>query len=126
MKQIEALQRLETLGTQGFETRDASALLRVTPGNANKILRRLQEAGFLVHVARGRWLPSRHVARFALPELITAPYPAYVSLQSALSFYCLIDQIPEVTYAVTIGRPRRVITPAGTVSLHRLPPQLFD
>ena len=126
MKQIEALRQLESLGNHGFETRDAAALLRVTQGNANKILGRLEDSGFLVHVARGRWLPSRNVARNVLPELIAAPYPAYVSLQSALFLHGLIEQMPSVIYAVTLGRPRRVTTGIGTVSFHRMPPDLFS
>ena len=54
MNQIEALQRLQKLGTPVFETRDASALLAVTAANANAILRRLARQGMLVHLARGR------------------------------------------------------------------------
>lgn len=125
MTQIEALQRLESLGKQGFQTRDAAALLKVTTNNANKILRRLEEGGFLVHAARGRWLPSRNVARHVLPELLATPYPAYISLQSALFLHGLIEQVPAVTYAITLGRPRRVHTAIGTVSFHRVPPELF-
>jgi predicted transcriptional regulator of viral defense system len=36
-----------------------------------------------------------------LPELISAPWPAYVSLQSALHHHGVIEQIPSVIYAVT-------------------------
>jgi hypothetical protein len=63
--------------------------------------------------------------RFALPELISAPYPAYVSMQSALFHRGLIEQVPAVVYAVTLGKPRRVRTPLGTISFHRLPAELF-
>jgi predicted transcriptional regulator of viral defense system len=125
MKQVDALKRLESLGHQGFETRDAAALLGVTPGNASKILQRLAQGGFLVHVARGHWLLSRNINRNVLPELIALPYPAYISLQSALFLHGLIEQIPVVTYAITLGKPRRVRTSLGTVSFHRIPPELF-
>lgn len=126
MNQIEALRRLQNLGTPVFETRDASALLAVTPANANMILRRLADQGLLVHLARGRWLVSRTISRFALPELISAPYPAYVSMQSALFHHGLIEQIPAVIYAATLGRPRRAATPMGVISFHRLPAELFN
>lgn len=125
MNLIEALQRLESLGTPGFETRDASALLHVPMHNASKILRRLENAGFILHANRGRWLLGRNLNRQVLPELLAAPYPAYISLQSALYHHGLIEQIPAVIYAITIGRPRRIQTMAGTVSLHRVPPPLF-
>ena len=126
MNQVEAVQRLKRLGTHGFETRDAAAALDVTAANAHMILRRLAHSGLLVHVSRGRWLQSADVPPFALPELISAPYPAYISLQSALFHHGLVEQIPAVIYAVTLGRPRRVRTPLGVVSFHRLPPELFS
>jgi predicted transcriptional regulator of viral defense system len=125
MNQIEALQRLQKLGTPVFETRDASALLAITAANANAILRRLAQQGMLVHLARGRWLLGQDIPRFALPELLAAPYPAYVSLQSALFHHGVIEQVPAVVYAITTSRPRRVTTPLGTISYHRLPPELF-
>ena len=125
MNQIEALRRLQGLGTSVFETRDASALLSVTPANANMILRRLADQGQLVHLARGRWLSAPGISRFALPELISAPSPAYVSMQSALFHHGLIEQIPAVIYAATLGRPRRAATPMGVISFHRLPAELF-
>jgi predicted transcriptional regulator of viral defense system len=125
MNQIEALQRLQKLGAPVFETRDAAALLSVTPANANAILRRLAQQGLLTHLSRGRWLTGTSIARFALPELISAPNPAYVSMQSALFQHGIIEQVPAVIYAVTLARPRRIGTPLGTISFHRLPPALF-
>jgi predicted transcriptional regulator of viral defense system len=122
---IEALRHLESLGTPAFETRDASALLHVPMSTATKTLRRLEKAGFILSATRGRWLLARNLNRQVLPELLAAPYPAYISLQSALYHHGLIEQIPAVIYAVTIGRPRRIQTAAGTVSLHRVPPPLF-
>lgn len=125
MNQTTALKQLMSLGTPAFDTRDAAAMLRVTSANAHMILRRLAQQGFLMRLKRGRWGLTKEVSAFALPELLAAPYPAYVSLQSALFHHGLIEQVPSVTYAVTLGRARRVTTPAGTVSFHRLPPELF-
>jgi hypothetical protein len=36
----------------------------------------------------------------------------------------LIEQIPSILYAVTPARPRRLRTPLGTISFHRMPPEL--
>lgn len=125
MNQIEALRRLQQLGSPVVETRDVSALLNVTPANANMILRRLADENLVTHLTRGRWLTGTSLSRFALPELISAPYPAYVSMQSALFHRGLIEQVPAVIYAATPGKPRRVTTPLGTISFHRVPPELF-
>lgn len=125
MNQIEALQRLRTLATPVVETRDVAALLQASTSNATTILRRLAQKGMITHLCRGRWLVNQKIDRLALPELISAPYPAYVSLQSALFHHGLIEQIPAVLYAVTPARPRRLRTPLGTISFHRMPPELF-
>ncbi|MGE0581022.1 MAG: hypothetical protein AB7P31_02620 [Steroidobacteraceae bacterium] len=125
MNQIEALQRLRTLATPAVESRHVAALLQVTASNATTILRRLAAEGMITHVSRGRWLVNQKIDRLALPGLISAPCPAYVSLQSALFHHGLIEQIPSILYAVTPGRPRRLQTPMATISFHRMPPVLF-
>ena len=126
MNQIEAIRQLGRLGVTSFGTRDAAARLQVTPGNTHMILTRLERVGFLTHLTRGRWGLKDAISAFALPEALSAPEPAYVSLQSALFHHGLIDQVPAVTYAMTTGRTRRMNTPVGTVSFHRLPPELFS
>ncbi|MGH8250527.1 MAG: type IV toxin-antitoxin system AbiEi family antitoxin domain-containing protein [Steroidobacteraceae bacterium] len=125
MNQIEALQRLRTLATPAVETRDVAALLQVSASNATTILRRLAAEGMVVHLSRGRWLVNQKIDRLALPELMSAPHPAYISLQSALFHHGVIEQIPSILYAVTPARPRRLQTPMGTISFHRMPPELF-
>ncbi|MGE0030176.1 MAG: hypothetical protein AB7T20_03560 [Steroidobacteraceae bacterium] len=125
MKQIEALQRLRKLATPAVESRDVAALLQVSASNATTILRRLAAEGMIIHLSRGRWLLNTKIDRLTLPELISAPYPAYISLQSALFHHGMIEQIPSVIYAVTPARPRRLQTPLGTISYHRMPPELF-
>jgi predicted transcriptional regulator of viral defense system len=126
MNQIEALQRLRTLATPAVESRDVAALLQVSASNATTILRRLAAEDMIIHLSRGRWLVDQKIDRLALPELISAPAPAYISLQSALFHHGLIEQIPSIVYAVTPGRPRRLRTPVATISFHRMPPELFQ
>jgi predicted transcriptional regulator of viral defense system len=125
MNQLEALQRLDRFGVEAFSTRDAGALLNVTPANAHMILSRLSKKDFIVHLSRGRWALARTLQRAMLPEHIAAPYPAYLSLQTALFQHGLIEQVPSVLYAVTVGRTRRITTPQATVSLHHIPATLF-
>ncbi|MFY9925875.1 MAG: hypothetical protein WCA95_12810 [Opitutaceae bacterium] len=125
MNQSEALQKIQRLGVPAFETRDISALLRVSPANASALLSRLAARGFVRRLTRGRWFAGTQQNREQLAEQVGAPSPTYVSLQSALFRHGLIEQVPEVLYAVTLGRARRVRTPLGTVSLHRMPPELY-
>jgi predicted transcriptional regulator of viral defense system len=125
MTQIDALQRLRELAAPVVETRDVAALLQVSTSSATTILRRLASKGMIAHISRGRWLVNLKIDRLALPELISAPYPAYISLQSALFHHGMVEQIPSVIYAVTPARPRRIQTPLARISFHRMPPELF-
>jgi predicted transcriptional regulator of viral defense system len=125
MNQTEALHKIQQLGVPSFETRDVSALLRVTPANASVLLSRLATRNFIRRLTRGRWMIGAQPNREHLAEQLASPAPAYVSLQSAFFRHGMIEQVPDVLYAVTLGRARRVKTPSGTVSLHRMPPALF-
>jgi predicted transcriptional regulator of viral defense system len=125
VKQIEALAKIESLGHAFFETRDVAAVLRVSSTNANKIATRLADAGFVIRLARGRWALPRNLNKLAVPEQLAAPYPAYISLQTALYQHGLISQIPAVTYAVSLARTRRYDTPLGVFSIHHVNADFF-
>ena len=56
---------------------------------------------------------------------MTAPFPSYVSLQSALYYHDMISQIPEVIYCVSLARTRVYETPVATVSVHHIPGSFF-
>ncbi len=119
MNPIEALRRQRQRATPAVESRDVAALLQVSAGYATTILRRPAAEGMITHLTRGRWLINQNIDRQTLPELISAPYPAYISLSSALFHHGLIEQLPSVLYAVVTGRPGRLRTPMATISFGR-------
>jgi len=122
---LDVLAAVASMGTPAFTTRDAAACLGVPNGHASVSLARLAAGGHLLRLRRGVWgVPGRFDA-MAVPEYLTAPLPAYVSLQSALYLHGMISQIPAVTYAVTLARTRRYATPLGVVSLHHVQPTFF-
>jgi predicted transcriptional regulator of viral defense system len=125
MKQIDALARLLGMKQAAFTTGDAAAALAVRSVAASKMLGRLAAAGHLVRLAPGRWGVPDRLEPFALPEHLTAPLPAYVSLYSAMFHHGLIEQIPSVVYAVTLGRAQRRTTPLGVVRLHHVDAAFF-
>ena len=106
-------------------TRDASLRLRVSPSAATRLMTRLQAAGLAKRIFRGLWTLDLKIDPLAVPEHLTAPFPAYISFQSALYFHGMIDQIPQVTYAASLAPTRRVRTSMGTYSIHRLAPEYF-
>jgi predicted transcriptional regulator of viral defense system len=117
--------RLRELGVATFTTNDAAAALRIDGNHASQVLQRLARTRHVVRLARGRWALPERVQPFMLPEALTAPKPSYVSLYSALYHHGLIEQIPDVVYAITLAPTRRVDTPFGTVSLHQAVPEFF-
>ena len=106
MKPVETLAKLEALGHALFETRDLAALLGVADSSADQSrdsfeqFRRNHQAG-----ARKVGNDAKRQSA-AIPEHLASPFPAYVSLQSALYYHGMISQIPAVTYAVSLARTR--------------------
>lgn len=125
MNATEAFARLSRLGVPVLRTADAAAALGLSASAASVTLSRLAKAGLLRRVRSGTWWIGDGLDPLRLPEFLTAPLPSYVSLLSALSIHGLIEQLPQVTYAVTLARSQRITTSVGLVSLHHIDPGLF-
>lgn len=125
MNATEAFARLSRLGVPALRTADAAAALGLSASAASVTLSRLAKAGLLRRVRSGTWWIGDGLDPLRLPEFLTAPLPSYVSLLSALSFHGLIEQLPQVTYAVSLARSQRITTSVGVVSLHHIVPDLF-
>lgn len=125
MRLTEAHARLRETMTPWFTTSAAAHWLEVSNAHASTILRRLRETGHVVMLERGRWVDAERMTVDALPIALSAPDPAYISLYSALYRHSMIEQVPDVTYAMTLAPTRRVETPLGTVSLHQVAPLYF-
>lgn len=126
MRAPRALDALRRLGPPVVSTSEASAALCLSLGAANKVLSRLASDGSIARVKRGLWSLGAPLDPLLLPPHLTAPYPAYVSLWTALYLHGVSEQIPAMTYVVTLGRSRVIRTMMGTFSIHRVAPELFD
>lgn len=117
--------RLIRLGEPVLRTSDVMACLGVDKSHASKILARLASTGHVVRIKRGLWVFSREIDPLSLPEYLTAPFPSYVSLQTALYYHGMISQIPEVIYVVSLARTRVFRTAMGTFSIHHATPSFL-
>jgi predicted transcriptional regulator of viral defense system len=126
MNAREAYARLGKSGKRTITTSEATALLRVSPLATTHHLRRLSEAGLVSKVRKGLWLigPGA-IDRYALVEELTSPEPSYVSLHTALYLHGMIDQVPAIVYAVTLGKREKVKTSIAEYSFHHIVPELF-
>lgn len=125
MNAVEALARLRRLGVPAVGTGEAAVALGVTTAAASQTLSRLAKAGLVRRVRHGLFWLDDTLDVLRLPEFLSAPMPAYVSLQTALHLRGLVEQIPEVVYAVSLGRTTRFRTSVGVVSVHHVAPEVF-
>jgi len=121
----EALVKIKTMDQPVFRTADVMAALDIQKSHASKLLERLARYGHFARLKRGLWAMIEGLEPLALVPHMTAPFPSYVSLQSALFYYGMISQIPEVVYCVSLARTRTYITPAATISVHHIPASFF-
>lgn len=125
MKLIEVYAKIKSLKHAIFQTRDVAALLNISISAASKSLGRLAAERHVLQLGFGLWGLPDVVNGLMLPEYLTAPFPSYVSLQSALYYYGMIEQIPQVVYAVSLARTKRFDTPLGTISIHHIAPDFY-
>jgi len=120
MQLSETFAQIKSLKQKVFQTRDIVTFLDITVTTASKALARLAKQGHLIQLRHGLWMLPETINLFALPEQLTAPFPSYVSLQSALYYHGMIEQIPEIVYAVSLHRTKIFKTPIATISIHHL------
>lgn len=125
MKAAEAYGQLLQLDRPIFTTREAAALWRTEQTSASRRLGRLEKAGLLLRIQRGLWALDPGIEPRIVGPYLTTPFPAYVSLFSALAEHGMIEQIPRQISLVSLARPRRIRTSLGVYAVHQLTPELF-
>lgn len=125
MKPTDAYGDLLRLNRPVVETREAAARLGLSVPAASQQLRSLERSGIVRRLRRGLWLLRPDIEPFAVPAYLTAPFPAYVSLWSALARHGMIEQIPRQVYVASLARTQQVRTSIGDFSIHHLAPELF-
>mgnify|MGYP001590671623 FL=1 len=110
-----------------FTSADVITLTGLTPVAATKALTRLAGLDLVGRIKKGVWISKLCVdlnPYEAVPYL-RAPWPAYVSLYSALADYGVVEEIPHVVYAVSAAPPKRYRTSIGEFRVHHLPERLI-
>ena len=121
----EALGKIKAIGQPVFRTADIMVALDVKKSHASKLLERLAQHGHVIRLMRGLWAMPESLEPLALVPHLTAPFPSYVSLQSALYYHNMISQIPEVIYCVSLARTRTYETSVATISVHHIEGSFF-
>lgn len=93
MKTTDAYSDLLGMERPVVTTPEASARWKTELRTTNRRLRALEEGGLVRRLRQGLWALDSRIPPFAAAPYLTAPYPAYVSLWSALAHHGLIEQI---------------------------------
>jgi len=121
----EALGKIKAMAQPVFRTADVMVALDIQKSHASKLLDRLTRHGHVIRLMRGLWAIPESLEPLAIVPHLTAPFPSYVSLQSALYYHDMVSQIPEVIYCVSLARTRTFETPVATISVHHIPGSFF-
>ena len=110
-----------------FTTADFITLSGLTDVTSSQALLRLASQNLIVRIKRGVWVSKlvSDLNPYEAVPFLRAPWPAYVSLHSALADYGVVEEIPHVIYAVTSTMPRKYPTPIGKFRFHHLPDHLI-
>ena len=110
-----------------FNTSDIITLGRMSSGGATQALSRLADKGILARLKRGLWanLLMKSIHPYEAVPFLAAPWPAYISLYSALADYGLIAEIPQIVYGVSPAPTATYKTFMGSFRIHHLPAHLM-
>ena len=125
MTVADAYGNLRALGRPIVETREAASRLNTSLTNTSRILQAAANAGLVVQVRHGLWAIDPGVPRFAVAPYLTAPFPSYVSVWSAMARHGMIEQIPGSVFVVSLDRSKAIRTSFGQFSIHHVAPEVF-
>ncbi|MDE1977289.1 MAG: hypothetical protein KGI84_08535 [Elusimicrobia bacterium] len=121
------LKLIQRHGLRVFASADIITLTGLSSAAATKALTRLAGQDLVDRIKKGVWVSklSADLNPYEAVPYLRAPWPAYVSLYSALADYGVVEEIPHVVYAVSPALPKRYRTSIGEFSIHHLPERLM-
>ena len=126
MRTVEAYGDLLRFGCPIAETSEVATRLGLSVSRTSHLLRSLEDTGLVRRLRHGLWALTDDVEPFSVAPYLTSPYPAYVSLWSALAHHGMIEQSPRQIHVASLHRPRTIPTTLGSFSIHQIVPELFD
>ncbi len=126
MTLLEADQYLKKLKRSSFHLKEAAVALGISAAHASQVLLRLQQKKSAIRLCRGVWALSLDIHPYSIIEALSFPNFSYISFHTALFYHGMIEQIPEVVYAATLGKTKRLTTSLGHYSFHHLDPRYFN
>jgi predicted transcriptional regulator of viral defense system len=111
-------------GTKIFTIKHFELLTGESGHNLKMSLFRLHRKKIVKRISRGFYANPFNLP--AIEEISSQIYfPSYISLESALSFYGILSQIPQVTTCVTLNLPRMFKTNFGVIEYRQIKKDFF-
>lgn len=126
---LTSLQILNTLKRKKislFTLNDFTKLFKIDNKDTLKhTILRLKKQGIIENLARGRFLflHGEHVSDFAIANFLISE--SYISLESALSYYGIIDQFPYRVTSVTIHKSTEIKVHGKIFSYSKIKKEMF-
>lgn len=108
--QVEFIRALREKNISLFNSQDLKKIFKVKSDNTLKhLIKRLRKASIIKRLARGKYLflhSTKSPSDFALANFLKIP--SYISLESALSYYGIIEQFPYRIFSLTLNKPAEI------------------
>lgn len=119
---------IKELGRTIFTTAELSAISGKSLSATIQALNYLQEQGVVFKIYRGVWaeVTGKSLSPYRVIPFLFPKHQAYVSFLSALHFYGIIEQIPQVISLASTLHTRTINTKLGTFSVHQIDSSFFD
>ncbi|MEK7127370.1 MAG: hypothetical protein AAB838_01435 [Patescibacteria group bacterium] len=125
--QTRFIQTFREKGITLFTFSDLEAIFGLRSKATTKLLvSRLFKSGVISHLVKGKYLfllGRTQVSDYQIANYLTVP--SYISLETAMSYYSIIDQFPFQITSVTPMKTKLVTTGEKTYSYSRISPKLY-
>lgn len=110
-----------------FRTREMADISGKSSSATVQALNALKDKGVIGKIYRGIWAEDTGtpISPYAVIPFLPLKTRVYVSFISALHFYDIIEQIPQVITLASIEHTRKINTKVGTFSIHQIQPNFF-
>lgn len=128
MRKQSIISFIKKIGRPVFTSSELAAVSGKSLSATVQALNYLQKQGVVFKIYRGIWaevLPNS-VSLYSVIPFLFPSQRVYVSFISALHFYGIIEQIPQVVTLASTGHSKTVTTKLGTFSVHQIAPAFFD
>jgi predicted transcriptional regulator of viral defense system len=110
-----------------FTTFELSRLCGKSSSTVIQTLNNLEKQGVVFKIYRGIWAETGRYRpnAFTVVPFLFPRHRAYISFVSALHYYDIIEQIPQVVTIASVVHTKKIRTTVGAYVVHRIHPSFF-